>query len=344
MKRLAIYTDNIFLDHSNGPQHPECPERLISINNTLDSSGLRKKLIYPDFKAATRDQITAVHSNEYFDLIKSTSENEFTQLDADTTACEVSFEAALKGSGALIHSLDSIIDDEIDTSFVMPRPPGHHAEKDKAMGFCLFNHAAVGAAHLINTHMLERVLILDWDVHHGNGTQHIFYDNEKVLYWSVHQFPFYPGTGSLKELGYDKGLGYTFNIPVPSMLADNDYLRIFEELLIPVVKQYKPEFMIISAGFDAYFIDPLGGMNISVEGFAKLTRMVLNLAEKYSDNKIAFLLEGGYNTAEMGNILRNVIEEILDINKSDTTFDIGATNCDHTIEAVKETYSKYWDL
>ena len=179
MKKVAIYKDDLFIKHTNGPQHPECPERLISINSTLEQTGLDKKLLFPEFDPATKEQITAVHTQDYFDKIKSTKGIEFTQLDADTSACDISFEAALKGSGALIHCLDSILNGEIDTGFVMPRPPGHHAEKDRAMGFCLFNHTAVGAAHLLNNHSIERVLILDWDVHHGQGIQYMFYDDPR---------------------------------------------------------------------------------------------------------------------------------------------------------------------
>ncbi|NIP30093.1 MAG: histone deacetylase [Candidatus Dadabacteria bacterium] len=342
MKKLGIIKDDIFLKHSNGPGHPECPERLENIYKSLEISGLMNNLILLDFNKATEDQIISVHTKPYYDLIKSTSGIEFTQLDADTSACEVSFKAALKGSGGLITSVDSILKNDIESSFVFCRPPGHHAEKDRAMGFCLFNHIAVGAAHLLNKHKLERILIIDWDVHHGNGTQNIFFDSDKVLYFSVHQFPYYPGTGSLKELGYDKGLGYTFNVPVPSMLGDNDYLRIFTELLQPVVRQYKPEFILISAGFDAYFIDPLGGMNLTIEGFSKLTRFVLDLSDEVCDGNIAFLLEGGYNIAEMGPIINNVIEEILDLKNSGTDFDINNTNCAHTIDTVKEAYSRFW--
>ncbi|MGH7885317.1 MAG: histone deacetylase family protein [Thermodesulfobacteriota bacterium] len=342
MKKLGIIRDDLFVKHSNGPGHPECPERLINIFNTLEQSKLIDKTVLLDFEPATEEEITRVHTKDYFDKIKATSGKEFVQLDADTTTCSVSFDAALRGSGGLIASLDHILEGKIDTAFTFERPPGHHAEKDRAMGFCLFNHAAVGASHLIYKHKLDRVLIIDWDVHHGNGTQHIFYNNQNVLYFSVHQFPYYPGTGSLKELGYDKGLGFNVNVPIPSMYGDDDYLRIFHEILTPVIKQYKPEFILISAGFDAFFIDPLGGMRVTANGFSKLTRFVLDAAKNYSDNKIAFVLEGGYNVAEMGNIIKEVTEEILDINISSTDFEPKNTNCDYSIEAVKNVYSPYW--
>ena len=209
MKKLSIVSNDLFLAHQNPPGHPECPERLLSILGMLESSGLMEKTVPMDTRPATEEEITLAHSKPYFDMIKSTSGKEFSELDADTSTCEVSFDAALAGSGGLICSVNDILSEKIDTAFVLARPPGHHAEHDRAMGFCLFNHVAVAAAHLLANCGLERVLIIDWDVHHGNGIQHIFYDSDKVLYFSVHQFPFYPGTGSLKDLGYKGGLGYT---------------------------------------------------------------------------------------------------------------------------------------
>jgi len=344
MKKLSIVGNDLFLAHQNPPGHPECPERLINILEVLKSSKLLEKTVPIDTRPATEEEITLVHSKPYFDMVRNTSGKEFSQLDTDTSACEVSFDAALAGSGGLICSVNNILSEKIDTAFVLARPPGHHAEHDRAMGFCLFNHIAVAAAHLLTNCGLKRVLIIDWDVHHGNGTQHIFYDSDKVLYFSVHQFPFYPGTGSLKELGYKDGLGYTLNVPCPSMLGDEDYLRIFTEILRPVVEQYVPEFILVSAGFDAYQVDPLGGMLVTSQGFARLTRFVMQLAKKHCQGNIAFLLEGGYNTAEMGLIIQSVIEEILDIKVSDTGFDFKRTTCKHTVAETAKTYSKYWSF
>ena len=331
MKRLSIVSNDLFLAHQNPPGHPECPERLTSILGALESSGLMEKAVPAETRPATEEEITLVHSKPYFDMVKSTSGKEFSQLDADTSTCEVSFDAALAGSGGLICSVNDILSGEIDTAFVLPRPPGHHAEHDRAMGFCLFNHVAVAGAHLLANCGLERVLIIDWDVHHGNGTQHIFYDSSSVLFFSVHQFPFYPGTGSLKELGYKEGLGYTVNVPCPAMLGDEDYLRIFAEILEPVVEH-------------AYQVDPLGGMLVTSEGFARLTRFVMRLAEEHCSGNIAFSLEGGYNTAEMGLIMRSVIEEILDLKVSDTGFNPKRTTCEHTVSEIRKIYSKYWNF
>ena len=344
MKRLSIVSNDLFLAHQNPPGHPECPERLAGILGSLETSGLMEKTIPIDTRPATEEEITLAHSKPYFEMVKNTSGVEFSQLDEDTSACGVSFDAALAGSGGLICSVNSILSGEIDTAFVLARPPGHHAEHDRAMGFCLFNHVCIAASHLLANCGLKRVLIIDWDVHHGNGTQHIFYDSCEVLYFSVHQFPFYPGTGSLKELGYRDGLGYTVNVPCPSMLGDEDYLRIFTEILGPVAEQYSPEFILVSAGFDAYHVDPLGGMLVTREGFSRLTRFVMRLAEKHCRGNIAFLLEGGYNTAEMGPIMLSVIEEILDLKSSDTGFDPKRTTCEHTVTETRRIYSKYWNF
>lgn len=344
MRKLAIVTDDLFLAHRNPPGHPECPERLAGILDMLAATGLGEKTVSIETRPATEEEIVLVHARPYFEAVKATSGREFTELDADTSACEVSFDAALAGSGGLVCSADSVLSGEIDAAFVLCRPPGHHAERDRAMGFCLFNHVAVAAAHLVSNRGIGKVAVIDWDVHHGNGTQHIFYDSSQVLYFSVHQFPFYPGTGSLKELGYEKGLGHTVNVPCPSMLGDEDYLRIFGEILAPVMEQYRPEFILVSAGFDAYQADPLGGMLLTSRGFARLTRFALELAEKHCGGKIAFVLEGGYNTAEMGPIARAVVKEMLDIGKSPADFDAQKTSCGHTIEETRRVYSRFWEF
>ena len=344
MRKLAIVTDDLFLAHRNPPGHPECPERLAGILDMLAATGLGEKTVSIETRPATEEEIVLVHARPYFEAVKATSGREFTELDADTSACEVSFDAALAGSGGLVCSADSVLSGEIDAAFVLCRPPGHHAERDRAMGFCLFNHVAVAAAHLVSNRGIGKVAVIDWDVHHGNGTQHIFYDSSQVLYFSVHQFPFYPGTGSLKELGYEKGLGHTVNVPCPSMLGDEDYLRIFGEILAPVMEQYRPEFILVSAGFDAYQADPLGGMLLTSRGFARLTRFALELAEKHCGGRIAFVLEGGYNTAEMGPIARAVVEEMLDIGKSPSDFDAQKTSCGHTVEETRRVYSRFWEF
>jgi len=341
MKRIGIVKDDLFLKHTNGPQHPECPARLESINTMLDSSGLISKLEVLDPVDATEEQILRTHTESYFETVKNTKGVEVYKFDPDTSSNPFTYDAAMRGSGGFISSIDKVLNGEINYSFAFPRPPGHHAEADRAMGFCFFNHVAVAAAHLLSKG-LDRVLVIDWDIHHGNGTQHIFYDNPNVLYFSIHQFPFYPGTGSLDEYGKDEGEGYNVNFPIPPMLGDTDYNKLFELLLTPVIEQYKPEFILVSAGFDAYFVDPLGNMQITEQGFAQLTRYVMNAADKHCAGKLSLVLEGGYNIMGLASITKLVIEELMDINKTEIVLPEDFRNLEFVIEGILGTYSKFW--
>lgn len=341
MKKVGLVNDELFLKHVNGFQHPECPERLESINDMLKHEGLIEKIELLSPRDATKEEITDVHTEQYFEFIKSTQGHEVFNIDADTSTNPYTFDAAIRASGGFISALEKISTNELDKAFALVRPPGHHAEKDRAMGFCFFNHIAVGASYLLKNGA-EKVLIADWDVHHGNGTQHIFYKNPNVLFFSIHQFPFYPGTGSLNEVGIEDGEGYTVNVPVPPMLGDDDYLKIFHTILNPVIEQFNPDFILISAGFDAYHLDPLGGMKITEEGFSKLTRFVLDKSNKYCDGRIAFILEGGYNIQGLWSINKSVFEEILEINKSSIDEPEATPGCEIAIEGALDTYSKYW--
>ncbi|MGI9533597.1 MAG: histone deacetylase family protein [Thermodesulfobacteriota bacterium] len=341
MKRVGIVKDDLFLKHVNGFQHPECPERLEAVYSMLEDTGLISNLEILDPVDATDEQIMRVHTETYYNSVKNTKGVERFNFDPDTSSNPFTYEAALRGSGGFISGLDKILDNELDIAFALPRPPGHHAEADRAMGFCFFNHVAVAAAHLLASG-IEKVLILDWDVHHGNGTQHIFYNNPDVLFASIHQFPFYPGTGSLNEVGTGDGEGFTVNIPVPPMLVDGDYNKLFDMILTPVIDQFKPGFILVSAGFDAYFIDPLGGMQITDIGFAHLTRFVMNAAEKHSEGKLALVLEGGYNIQGLSSINKLVFEELLDINKTEIIIPDSSPSTEFVVEGVLSSYSKYW--
>ena len=341
MKKIGIVKDDLFLKHTNGPQHPECPERLESINSMLESSGLIKNLEVLPPVDATEEQILRTHTEQYFNTVKDTKGVEVYKFDPDTSSNAYTYDAAMRGSGGFLASIDKVLNDELDYSFAFPRPPGHHAEKDRAMGFCFFNHVAVAASHLLSKG-LDRVLVIDWDIHHGNGTQHIFYDNPNVLFFSIHQFPFYPGTGSLDEYGKEDGEGYTVNLPVPPMLGDTDYNKLFELILTPVIEQYKPQYILVSAGFDAYFVDPLGNMQITESGFAQLTRYVMNASDKYCEGKLSLVLEGGYNVMGLASITKVVIEELLEINTTEILLPEDFRNLEFVIEGVQGTYSKFW--
>jgi len=341
MKKIGIVKDELFLKHTNGPQHPECPERLDSINTMLETSGLISKLEVLEPVDATEEQILRIHTESYFETVKNTKGVEVHNFDPDTSSNPFTFEAAMRGSGGFISSIDKVLNGDIKYSFAFPRPPGHHAEADRAMGFCFFNHVAVAAAHLLSKG-IDRVLIIDWDVHHGNGTQHIFYDNPNVLFFSIHQFPFYPGTGSLDEYGKDVGEGFNVNVPVPPMLGNSDYNKLFQLILTPVIEQYKPQYILISAGFDAYIVDPMGNMQITESGFAQLTRYVMNAAEKHCGGKLSLVLEGGYNIPGLSSITKLVIEELMDIDNTEIILPEDFRNLEFIIEGVLGTYSKFW--
>ncbi len=344
MAKVGIVLDKLYVDHDNGMGHPESQERILAIVDMLKFTKLFDEVVRIEPRDATKEEITLVHTPEHYDNIASTKGRPKVFLDADTSTCPVSFDAALRAAGGMISAIDSVLSKEVDRAFPLVRPPGHHAEADRAMGFCLFNNVAVGAAYLTEVKGLERVLVIDWDIHHGNGTQHIFYDTSKVLYFSTHQYPFYPGTGAAEEVGSGEGKGYTVNVPMEPGMGDDEFIRIFEEILKPIIDQYKPEFILVSAGFDIYFEDPLGGMKVSPEGFAKLTRLLTDEADKICDGKIVFLLEGGYNLDGLWISTKEVIEELLDKKKTEYKLSVSETNADSLIDKIKKIYSDYWEF
>lgn len=344
MAKVGIVLDKLYVDHDNGAGHPETFERILAIVDMLNYTKMMDEVVRITPRDATKEEITLVHTPEHYDTIAATKGKHKVFLDADTSTCSVSFDAALRAAGGTISAIDSVLSGEVDRAFPIVRPPGHHAEADRPMGFCLFNNAAVGAAYLTEIKGLDRVLIIDWDVHHGNGTHHIFEDSSKVLYFSSHQFPFYPGTGASEEVGTGEGKGYTVNVPMQPEMGDNEFIKIFDEILNPIINQYKPGFIIVSAGFDIFFDDPLGGMKVTPEGFAKLTRQLTDQADKVCNGNIIFLLEGGYNLDGLWICTKEMLEELLDKKRSE--YDIGdiKTKADDLINSTKKIYSDYWDF
>jgi acetoin utilization deacetylase AcuC-like enzyme len=290
--RVGLYDHPIFREHDSGHGHPERPERLEAVRRGLRDAGLEERLVALSPRAATREELLRVHTGDHVEEVAAT-EGRTHRFDPDTQAGPRSYPAALRAAGAVVDAVDRVLDGGLDRAFCLPRPPGHHALADRAMGFCLFNNVAVGAAHAL-ARGLSRVLIVDFDVHHGNGTQAIFYDDPRVLYVSSHAYPFYPGTGSLAETGAGAGRGFTVNLPLPNGMGDLEYARVYREIVEPVGRTFDPELVLVSAGFDAHRGDPLAGMDLTARGYAELMDVCLRTAAHAARGRAVVALEGGY--------------------------------------------------
>jgi acetoin utilization deacetylase AcuC-like enzyme len=299
MRTTAVYRSPLFLAHETGRGHVESPERLHGIYRELDRPEVAARLFFPEFGPAPVSAIALNHSEELIHEVAATAAHPAFYLDADTRTSAASFNAALLAAGAVIDGIDRLARDEIDNGFCLVRPPGHHAERDQAMGFCLFNNVAVGARWARNILGLERILILDWDLHHGNGTQHSFYRDPSVLYCSIHQYPCYPGSGAVGEVGEGPGLRYTINVPLCGGHGDEEYARILTQLIVPVARLYRPELILVSCGFDCMAGDPLGAMRVTATGIASMTRTLVELAAEVCAGRLLLVLEGGYDLDNM---------------------------------------------
>lgn len=310
MKKTAVLVDDLFLEHIPDFQHVESPDRLKIIYEQLRRPGQEGRFVRPDFMPASLEDLGRVHTAGHVARVASTAGKVFDSLDPDTQTSRRSYEAACLAAGAVIKGVEILAAGEVDNAFALVRPPGHHAEADRAMGFCLFNNAAVGAAHALEVMGMERVLLVDWDLHHGNGTQNSFYDTDQVLYFSTHAFPYYPGTGGVREVGRGRGEGYTVNVPLSGGQGDRAYGRIFNELLVPVARQYRPDIIIVSAGFDIYVEDPLGTMAVTAMGFAYMTKILAGLAAELCNGRLLFTLEGGYHLGGLRDGVLAVLDEL----------------------------------
>lgn len=299
-----------YVRHETPPGHPESPARidaLIGLVGPLETEGV--VLIETD-RRAEREELLRAHTARHIDTIAATAGLRATSLDPDTTTSPESHHIACHAAGALLHTVDAVYAGGMDNAFVAARPPGHHAERERAMGFCLFNNVAVAAHHLIAVHGLQRVLIVDWDVHHGNGTQHIFYNDPRVLFVSLHQHPLYPGTGMAGETGDGDGVGFTINLPLPSGLGDDDYIAVMDAVVVPAAQRFAPEFVLVSAGFDAHRRDPLASMRLTEWGFDEMTRRLLALAHDSAGDRMVAILEGGYDLRGLVDSTATVIRRL----------------------------------
>ncbi len=299
MLKTGLVFHEDFLLHNAGAGHPERADRLKSIVKNLTTTNLMEKLELINPELADVKWIEKIHTPEYIKSVEKACELGYTQLDADTGICAESYRIALLAVGESLIAADAIMKEKITNAFCAIRPPGHHAEKNRALGFCLFNNIAITAKYLQQKHAIEKILIIDWDVHHGNGTQNAFYEDATVFYFSIHQSPHYPGTGLINETGIRKGERFTLNVPLTAGHGDEDYIEAFQSKLLPAANKFKPDFILISAGFDAHRDDPLAGMQLTETGFAKLTEIAADLADEFCNGKIISFLEGGYNLEKL---------------------------------------------
>ncbi len=288
--------DAIYLKHDTGAGHPERPERLTAILDRLQQEGVLQNLVRLKPAPASLEWITTVHTPEYVERVRRSCQAGTGYVDTlDAPGSPDSYAVALNAAGGVLSAVDAVMNGTVKNAFCAVRPPGHHALKDHAMGFCLFNNVAIATKYIQKRHKVGKVLIVDWDVHHGNGTQAMFYDDSSVFYFSIHQSPFYPGTGAAEEKGVGKGLGFTHNVPLAAGCGDDEYKKAFLEELKPAAAAFKPGFVLVSAGFDAAKDDLLGQMKVTPAGFGELTRIVREIAEQYCRGRLVTVIEGGYN-------------------------------------------------
>ncbi len=308
MPRTGIVYDPIYLKHDTG-DHVERAERLVRIMRTLESSRLAGELTSIPARAATNEELCLVHSPDYVKYIKGFGSG---WLDPDTYMSPDSYQAALYAAGGAAEAVQRIIEGKITSAFALVRPPGHHASSNKAAGFCIFNNVAVAARKALKDLKLSRVMIVDYDVHHGNGTQDIFYGDRSVLYFSTHQYPHYPGTGSYDETGSVEAKGTKINVPLPPFCGDREYVQIFNEILVPAARRYRPELILVSAGFDGHWMDMLAQMQLTVSGYRKMASILMELAGELCRGRLLFVLEGGYDLKAIAASVEATFEVLLE--------------------------------
>lgn len=346
--KTGIVKDTRYMRHTAGFAHPESPLRLSAIYDMLDSPDMSGKFTEIEPREATVEEIAAIHSSSYVNYIAGTA-GHTVELDPDTATSPETYQIAKLAAGGVMNAIDGVMAGSVDNAFAFIRPPGHHAERGSAAGFCIFNNIAIGAMHAILQHNLKRILIVDWDLHHGNGTQHIFYDDQRVLYFSTHQYPYYPGTGGMDEIGQGKGKGYTVNVPLRGGRGDGDYVKIFRKILQPVAMEFKPELVLLSAGFDIYHQDPLGSMCVTPGGFAAMACILLQIANDCCGGRFVAALEGGYHIEGLTKSVKAVLEVMLgETQFSEEQLVVFEQNADDstngTISRVAHKIAPFWKL
>lgn len=308
MKPVGFVFDDRCGLHDPGPGHPESPQRLAAVREVLFSPAMPDRRLRVEARPAHPDELALIHSPSYVESVARACARGAGRLDPDTGYSRDSYQAALLAAGAMLECVDRILEGSLDRAFACVRPPGHHALPARAMGFCFFNNVALAAAYARARHGLERVAVVDFDLHHGNGTQAAFYGDPHVLYLSSHQFPFYPGTGAGDEIGEKDGKGYTVNFPLPAGTGDATFVPLYDKIVSAVLEQFQPQLVLVSAGFDAHCRDPLGGLLISTEGFAWAAAALVAAADRCCGGRILFVLEGGYDMEALRSCTRAVMD------------------------------------
>ncbi|MEZ6053290.1 MAG: histone deacetylase [Planctomycetaceae bacterium] len=306
-----LYRNDHFLQHETG-MHPECAARLKSVYAAIDESGVMKRVGTDPIRSCPMETLQLVHTPQHVVRVEQVAQHGGGRLDPDTVVSPKSYDVARQAVGTATAAVDAVVSGRSRNALCLVRPPGHHALPDRAMGFCLFNNIAIAARYAQKTHDLDRILIVDWDVHHGNGTQDIFYSDGQVHFFSAHRFPFYPGTGDVDETGTGDGLGATLNLPVKFGTSRKDYKSAFNDALETAAKRCRPELILVSAGFDAHTLDPIGSLGLETSDFADLTRMVTAVADQHCHGRVVSLLEGGYNVDALADSVLVHLEALIE--------------------------------
>lgn len=337
--QIALFHDPVMEQHQPGPGHPERPLRLATLAASLRDDPLPGTCFLAP-RPATRDELLRVHDAAHVDRVVSLH-GKTAQLDPDTATSPRSVEAAFLAAGAAIGAVDAVVKSGAKAAFALVRPPGHHAERDRAMGFCLFNQVAVAVEHARAVHGLSRILVVDWDVHHGNGTQHAFYDRRDVLYLSTHQHPHYPGTGLARLHGEGEGEGFNVNLPLPAGSGDAEIARVVDEIVAPIVDELRPELVLVSAGYDAHRDDPLADLAWSEAAFAHFAARLRRAADRHAGGRIACVLEGGYHPDALVRSVRSTLRALA----GETPEPIGTTDeADRLVRELRAVHGGSWSL
>ncbi len=316
--KVALISNPACQEH-HIPGHPESRQRIDAVSERLQADGLWQRLVLTCPPPATVDVVAAVHDRAYVERVEAIAMAGGGFLDGDTGIAPGSYRAAMAAAGCAVHGVDMVQAGDVSSAFALVRPPGHHASRQRGMGFCLFNNVAIAAMHALDAHGLERVVIVDFDAHHGNGTQDAFYADPRVLYFSTHLSPFFPGTGHARETGVGAGLGYTINVPLPYAVGDAGFERAYSDVLAPAATRFRPQLMIVSAGYDVHWADPLTDMAVSTSGIARVVRIIVELAQTLCEGRVVFVLEGGYRRAALADGVAATVRMLLGDETCDDT-------------------------